>query len=101
MNSFKVSRHVINMAVNRGFETVQPIDGWTNDYIWLCEVQQWLRKNHNLHIVVKLGHGDTTWYSYHIQSIETDEIVIDIDDSWPDHELALEAAVKHALKIIK
>ena len=62
------------------------------------ELQTWLRNEHNLNISIQLGYGiPDSWWSYFIQSIEDDSVLIDTDKEFTSYEDALEEGLLHCL----
>lgn len=65
-------------------------------------LQKWLREIHNIHIVITLEFSESLkelWY-YGLLSIKGNEINELGDEGYTTYELALEAALQEALKLI-
>ena len=65
-------------------------------------LQKWLREVHNIHIVITLEFSESLkelWY-YGLLSIKGNEINELGDECYTTYELALEAALQEALKLI-
>ena len=65
-------------------------------------LQKWLREVHNIHIVITLEFSESLkelWY-YGLLSIKGNEINELGDEGYTTYELALEAALQEALKLI-
>ena len=68
----------------------------------LSLAQKWLREVHNIHIVITLEFSESLkelWY-YGLLSIKGNEINELGDEGYTTYELALEAALQEALKLI-
>lgn len=83
------------------FSDVEPLMMICTAPLWQ-QVLEWLRVKHDMHIIIKLGYGSPTWYSYHIQAISSDieSKYHDSKDSYNSYNQALKAAIEHALNII-
>lgn len=75
---------------------------WKEDsYLWMCELQKWLRENHGIHINIDFGLQwgyqliPVGWYGERFS-----ENFIDGKD-WLSYEQALENGLLQALKLIK
>jgi hypothetical protein len=71
-------------------------------YLWMCELQQWLRDKHECVIVILpflLEDGGLT-YEYTNYSTQIDEELDHGDGPFDTYEIALEAALMSALKQI-
>lgn len=71
-------------------------------YLWMCELQQWLRDKHECVIVIipfLLDNGGIT-YEYTNYSTQVDEELDHGDGPFETYEKALEAALISALKQI-
>lgn len=67
-----------------------------------ASLQKWLREVHNIHIVITLEFSESLkelWY-YGLLSIKGNEINELGDEGYTTYELALEAALQEALKLI-
>lgn len=93
MKNFVLSRHVLNMAQNLGF--VGRMERY-NDYLWLCEVQRWLRVTYNVQITVAPYIDEFEYFVY--LNRDPEEKLL---KSFKDYESALEYGIKQALKLIK
>jgi len=84
------------------------IDWKTDSYLWMCELQKWLREVHNIHIEVYLARDIRNEYHIHIagedelsnnsQNLIEKYLDTNIYDSY---EEALELGLKNGLKLIK
>lgn len=61
---------------------------------------KWLREVHKLHITIIIGYGEITWYSFIIQSIDSDSYIQDYEGSFNTYEEALEQGLISSLKLI-
>jgi len=71
-------------------------------YLWMCELQQWLRDKHDCIIVILpflLDDGGIT-YEYTNYSTKVEEELDHGDGPFDTYETALEAALMSALKLI-
>ena len=68
-------------------------------YLWMCELQKWLREVHNTYIAIIPGFGDKIWYTYQIHA-DNGNAFIDVEDSWDTYESALEESLKQGLLLI-
>lgn len=71
-------------------------------YLWMCELQQWLRDKHEIVIVILpflLEDGGIT-YEYTNYSTQIDEELDHGDGPFDTYEIALAAALMSALKQI-
>lgn len=65
-------------------------------------LQSWLRDKHNLNISIQLGYGiPNSWWSYFIQSIKDDSLIVNTENIFYSYEEALEDGLYEALKIIE
>ena len=71
-------------------------------YLWMCELQQWLRDKHDCIIVILpflLEDGGIT-YEYTNYSTQVEEELDHGDGPFDTYEIALKAALMSALKLI-
>ena len=65
-------------------------------------LQIWLRDKQNLHVSIQLGYGiPDSWWSYFIQSIKDDSLIVNTENIFYSYEEALEDGLYEALKIIE
>ena len=68
-------------------------------YLWMCELQKWLRENHNIHIFI---HYNTLTERFRIEYIT--HINKEIENEYPEfntYEQALGKGLYEGLKLIK
>ncbi len=109
MDQFKVSRHVINAAYNKGFMCSPDVVIYPSQhgYLWMCEVQKWLRDKHNLLVEVYWNGTDVidSW-NYRLlvlgkEILSQDYRKIEGSIDAATYEECLETAIKEALKLVK
>ena len=106
---FKIAK----LAEEKGFKTKTVTTKVTNDYLlggknvmitemciylWMCELQKWLREVHNIHITVT-SISQESW-QYHIQKPK-DKLGDNYNEDYENYEEALEDGLQEALKLIK
>lgn len=71
-------------------------------YLWMCELQQWLRDKHKCVIVILpfLLEDNSITYEYTNYSIQVDEELDHGDGPFDTYDIALEASLISALKQI-
>ena len=109
-------QELAKLAKDKGFTVHTVTTKFTNDYLlggknvmitemciylWMCELQKWLREKHHLIIIVAYQYEhDSTPYSYWIykelQSLPINQWVNDLNT----YEEALEAGLQKALSYI-
>ena len=79
-------------------------------YLWMCELQKWLREEHNWHIIIFTDDGDLEYdnvrYYFEVRYIipsfkEEDKDSLVSEEGYKTYELALEVALLEALQLIK
>jgi hypothetical protein len=97
-------KQLIKLSEDKGFvgenNFTDPFLNFT--YLWMCRVQQWLRKEHGCVIVILpflLEDGSVT-YEYTNYSTQVDEELDHGDGPFEIYEEALKAALISALKQI-
>lgn len=103
------------LAKEKGFDLpVKPIGQWnslikeftwisTDNFLWLCELQKWLRKNHKIHVEVNADHDNNTkevWDDSFILTVKTDGYIFE-NFVGEEYEEALEVGLLEGLKLIK
>lgn len=97
------------LAKEKGFRSIQPhiliLKSKEHYYLWMCELQKWLREIHNIHVCVDISLLKE-WYVniYNIQNKpsefeQTYELLNEIN--FKTYEEALEQGLYQALKLIK
>lgn len=116
--------HLIELAKEKGFESKFDIvvKGFTNldvkkikeylnnygHYLWMCELQKWLRDKHNLFIHISAysqeNTNDLIWdvaFDYEIITFNKGNYeLLNIEDKIISYEKALESGLFEALKLI-
>lgn len=71
-------------------------------------LQKWFREKHGIHILILIGYGHDTWFSYQLQGLSVDQNMFidagEIDEencSWPNYEETMDNALRNAFKYIK
>ena len=117
-----MKEQLIKLAKEKGFDEWLEIpyqddnDGWTyyyephNDdrcyYLWMCELQKWLRDKHFLHIYVVPYGENEGWILANIRNLKLD-LLVDKKDiearmhSFNTYEQALEKGLFESLKLLK
>ena len=97
-------KQLVKLSREKGFRSkdnlIEPSLSYT--YLWMCELQQWLRDKHECVIVILpflLEDGGIT-YEYTNYSTQIDEELDHGDGPFSSYEMALEAALMSALKQI-
>ena len=105
---FKIAK----LAKEKGFKTKTVTIGFTNNYLlggknvmitemciylWMCELQKWLREVHNIHITVT-SISQESW-QYHIQKPK-DKLGDNYNEDYENYEEALEDGLYQALLLI-
>lgn len=98
---------LMKLSHDKGFRSIEiredDIYGYIYYYRWLCELQQWLRKEHNIHIIIipetiiqKRGiykfYAELIWHKFEEESDE--------NTFFNTYEECLENALKEALELI-
>ena len=99
---------LIKLAKEKGFQSIINSSVATDrlnmslddaDYLWMCELQKWLREKHNIHVFI---HYNTLTEKHRIEYIT--HIDKEIENEYSEfitHEQALEQALIEGLKLIK
>ena len=105
---FKIAK----LAKEKGFTVHTATTKFTNDYLlggknvmitemciylWMCELQKWLREVHNIHITVT-SISQESW-QYHIQKPK-DKLGDNYNEDYENYEEALEDGLYQALLLI-
>ena len=93
----------------RSTTTSNIIDGTrlsdNSTYLYLCDIQLWLRKDKGIHCEVLGGYYEDKGYLYiqnvHSYTYEVDTKVTSTSDLYPSYDEALEEALIYALNLIK
>jgi hypothetical protein len=79
-------------------------------YLWMCELQKWLRENHKIHILIYVnndneGNEPIVWsYAYNSRFdnvLHDDSFNYITDEEFNSYEEALEEGLEQALTLIK
>jgi hypothetical protein len=99
-----MSKKLIELSKEKGFisrdNLIEPSLNYA--YLWMCEVQQWLRERHEIIIVILpflLEDGGIT-YEYTNYSTKVEEELDHGDGPFDTYEIALEAALVSALNLL-
>jgi hypothetical protein len=69
-----------------------------NGYLWMCELQKWLREVHAIHIEVLWIDTLSDIYAYHIST--TNNTTRPVSEFFHSYEEALEQGLQKALNLI-
>lgn len=93
---------LVKLASNKGFISRNNLIKVNNDYyyLWLCELQKWLREKHNIIVYLSPVLPDVKEWGiliFQVKSIES------LDDFrfYKTYKLALEKGLQKALKLIE
>lgn len=95
---------LVTLSREKGFMSrdnlLKPNSGYY--YLWMCELQQWLRDEHECIIVVLpfLLEDESLTYEYTNYSTQVQEELDHGDGPFDTYEIALEAALISAVKLI-
>ena len=97
-------KQLVRLSREKGFisrdQIWEPSSSYS--YLWMCELQQWLRDKHECIIVILpflLEDGGIT-YEYTNYSTQVEEELDHGDGPFDTYEIALKAALFSALKVI-
>jgi len=100
-----MKEQLINLAKAKNFQP-EWINSFPSDmqnnicyYLWMCELQKWLREKHNIHILI---HYNVFSEKYRIEYII--HMDRELEEEYPEvktFEQALEKGLFEALKLIK
>ncbi len=68
--------------------------------ISLTKINKWLINTHKIFISYKIGYGDETWFSYHIQKLDDDKFIFDRNKSWYKYSNCEKDALYFAISFI-
>jgi hypothetical protein len=93
---------IIKLAKEKGFlsKGTRTIGNKTDDltyYLWLCELQKWLRDKHQIFVETSFCHIDTIEHDYAVFIIKSKKL---IEGQELTAEIALEKGIFKALKLI-
>ena len=100
-------KELITLATEKGFKSVIQFSAYIGDnqiikferlkyYLWLCELQKWLRDVHNIHIVI--WHNTST-NKHRVDFITlVDETIIDNMGEFNSYEVALHTSLLKVLE---
>lgn len=101
-----MKEQIIKLSEEKGFKSLHFDVELTNHteliyYLWLCELQKWLRGKHNIHVEVNSwSNSDGFEYSGKYQNKHYCSWVV-VTNSWETYEQALEPILIKGLKQIK
>ena len=97
MKDYKINLNTYILASEKNFIPKNLSISWkTDSYLWMCELQKWLREVHNIKLVIDYHIGNEK-YLYRIIK----QRHIDNTSLFETYEKALEKALQKALKLIK
>ena len=103
---------LIELSKNNGFVSKDNLITVSDSYyyLWMCELQKWLREEHNISVCVGFRHTDTkiieginnVYYDVNIYEIEGGDAYkkIKLSEIRYDYEQALEKGLQEALKFL-
>ena len=100
-----MKEELIALAKEKGFKSdfilgINKKDNESIYYFWCCELQEWLRDNHGVFIIVNTcGSDDTCWYEIYYGHKGEYSIIQGKDDN--SFNKALEDGLIKALKVVK
>ncbi len=95
--------NLLELSKEKGFISRDKLVTVNKDYyhLWMCEVQKWLREEHNLIIVISyIYEFDSTPYTYFILRKGESSPINEWKEDFSTYEQALEAALIHTLNLI-
>jgi len=90
------------LATELGFIPKNPLINWKNEsYLWLCELQRWLREGHNIHVIVYFDKNTVNTYFYYMIFSIDGYVNKESNHTFKLYEEALEAGLFETLNLIK
>lgn len=101
-----MKQELIELAIKHKFIPKNLSISWKEDYyLWMCELQQWLREVHNIYVVCNLFITDLEQkgadYYLFCYDLNNKSVIEDFIDNFVSYEEALETGLLEALKLIK
>ena len=95
---------LIKNSLEHGFRSIDNLTVVYDSYyyLWLCELQRWLRETHSVIVEITYQMCSTGWEfcSYKFDNDLQSEDDMDRETGYKTYELALEAGLNEALKTL-